>query len=203
MKLYYAAASPFVRKVMATAVELGIADRIERISVATTPVNTDPALAAANPLGKIPALLTEDGDTLYDSPVICEYLIATAGDGALLPDEGAARWSALKLQAIADGLMDAAVLRRYEAVLRPEEKRWAEWDAGQCRKIAGALDALEAMVDTLAGPVTLGTIAVGCALGYLDFRFAEEDWRKDRPALAAWYEGFAQRPSMQQTIPAA
>ena len=99
--------------------------------------------------------------------------------------------------------MDAAVLCRYEAALRPERLRWDEWASNQQAKISRALDALEADADGIAGTIDVGAIAIGCALGYLDFRFADNDWRRGRPKLAAWYEGFAQRPSMQQTRPPA
>jgi len=202
MKLYYAPTSPFVRKVIVTAAELGIDGEIERIDTATTPVDPDPALAAVNPIGKLPALTTDDGETLYDSAVICEYLAARAGNGAMLPADGAGRWATLRLQALADGLMDAAILRRYEGWIRPEDKRWPDWDAAQRAKVTGALDALEVEADVLAPVPTLGTIAVACALGYLDFRFADEPWRANRPKLAKWYEDhWAKRPSMIATAP--
>lgn len=203
MKLHYSSHSPFVRKVRVTAAMLGISDRIEIIDTPTTPIATDPALATANPLGKIPALVTDDGETIYDSRVICEYLILLAGDGALLPATGPARWTALCQQALGDGLMDAAILRRYEVALRPEDKRWTDWDEAQKSKIERVLDAFEAGVDGLEGEPTIGIIAAGCALGYLDLRFADEGWRQDHPKLAEWYEAWAQLPAMQAThIPA-
>ncbi len=135
---------------------------------------------------------------MYDSRVICEYLIALAGNETLLPAAGSARWTALRQQALADGLMEAAIARSYEGFLRPEDKRWPDWEAGQKRKVDGALDAFEAGVDELEGP-TIGTIAAACALGYLDLRFAEEDWRRGRPRLAQWYEVNANHKAMQAT----
>ncbi len=199
MKLRHSTTSPYVRKVTVTALELGLDDRIERI-----PTNTmDPSSehAADNPLGKVPALITDEGERLYDSPVICEYLDSLHDGVPLFPPAGAARWRALRLQALADGILDAAILKMLEVRRRPEALRWEGWIKLQGGKIARALDQLEREVEALAGPLTIAQIAAGCALGYLDFRFPDEDWRAARPALAAWYQGFAQRPSMQQTEP--
>jgi len=199
MKLFYSSHSPFVRKVRVTAMVLGLDDRIELVDSPTTPVATDPAVATANPLGKIPALETDEGDTLFDSRVICEYLIALASNETLLPAAGPARWTALRQQALADGLMEASILRRYEGFLRPEDKRWPDWDAAQKRKVDSALDAFEAGVDDLAGGPTLGAIAAACALGYLDLRYADEDWRHGRPKLAEWYEVIASNKAVKAT----
>ena len=198
MKLFYSSHSPFVRKVRVTAMVLGLDDQIELVDSPTTPIETDPGVAGANPLGKIPALITDDGDTLFDSRVICEYLIALAGNETLLPPPGPDRWTVLRQQALADGLMEAAILRRYEGFLRPEDKRWADWDAAQKRKIDNALDAFEAGVDELKGP-TIGMIAAACALGYLDLRFADDDWRQGRPRLAEWYEINSSHKAMKAT----
>lgn len=201
MKLFYASASPFVRMVWVTALELGIADRIERIDGATTPIDTNPALADANPVGKLPTLVTDDGEALYDSRVICEYLIVEAGNDTLLPANGRARWSALRRLALVNGILDAAVLRRYEAAMRPTEKQWDVWDEAQRLKVVRVLDELEREADQLSSGATLGTIAVGCALGYLDFRFDHENWRDGCPKLAAWCAEWAKRPSMTATVP--
>lgn len=196
MKLCYSATSPFVRKVVVAAIELGLDGRIER-----QPANAwDPAttLVEVNPLSKVPALVTDSGEALYDSPVICEYLDSLGG-GKLFP-AGAARWVALRQQALADGIMDAGVSARME-MQRPAEKQSADWAARQKAAIRRALDALEAEAAALDGTPTIGQVAVGCALGYLDFRYAADDWRKARPKLAAWYDGFAKRPSMSATAP--
>jgi glutathione S-transferase len=202
MKLFYASASPFVRKVMVVATELGLDGRIERIDAATTPMKADPKLAEANPVAKLPTLVTDAGEALYDSGVICEYLATEASSASMLPANGSARWVTLRRQALADGLLDAAVLRRYEKAMRPEEKQSADWDEGQRLKVTRALDALEGETGALGSAVNLGTIAIACALGYLDFRFAHEDWRTGRPKLAAWYEdNWAKRPSMTATAP--
>ncbi len=203
MQLFYAAASPFVRKVLVLAHETGLIEQLQIEPVTVSPVNPDDRLNAGNPVGKIPALLLDDGAALYDSPVVCEYLDSLEHAGPKMFPAGGARWPALRRQALADGIMDAAVLCRYEAALRPEPLRWDDWSTSQQAKISRALDALEADVDSLSGDLDIGAISIGCALGYLDFRFADNDWRPGRPRLAAWYESFAQRPSMQKTQPPA
>ena len=199
MKLRHSPTSPYVRKVSVTALERGLDGRIERVPTDTRDPKSDHA--ADNPLGKVPALITDDGERLYDSPVICEYLDSLAGGAPLFPPAGPARWRALRLQALADGILDAAILKMLETRRRPEALRWDGWVRLQGGKIGRALDQLEREVEALAGPLTIAQIATGCALGYLDFRFPDEDWRAARPALAAWYEGFSQRPSMRQTMP--
>ena len=201
MKLFHAPASPFVRKCLVAAAELGLRERIELLPAAAHPVNRDRTIVAHNPLGKIPTLLTDDGTALYDSRVICDYL-NTLGDGSLIPRDGEVRWSVLVEQALADGIMDAAVLARYETVARPEALRWDDWLRGQLEKVTSGLDVLEARAARFGDRVDLGTIAFGCALGYLDFRFASFGWRERRPQTAAWFERFGARPSMAATRPA-
>ncbi|HEX9790870.1 MAG TPA: glutathione S-transferase [Kiloniellales bacterium] len=199
MKLRYSSTSPYVRKVTVSAIELGLAERIERI-----PTNTsDPksGLVNDNPLGKVPALSPDDGEVLYDSPVICEYLDSLHTGAKLFPAAGPARWRALRQQALCDGILDAAILRMLEVKRRPEALRWPDWIALHGGKMKRAIDRLEAEAADLKGPLTIGQIAVGCTLGYLDFRYADEDWRPAHPKLAAWYKDFAQRPSMLATIP--
>ncbi len=201
MKLHYNVASPYARKVMAVAIETGQDDRIEPVTRTMSPIKPDADLAADNPLGKVPCLVTEDGAALYDSPVICEYLDSLHDGPKMFPPAGPARWRALRRQAEGDGIMDAAVLTRYETFLRPEERRWPEWIEGQKLKFRRALDALEAEAEDFGDTVDIGTITIGCALGYLDFRYGDEDWRATRPRLAAWFERFSERPSMARTAP--
>jgi glutathione S-transferase len=201
VQLYFNPASPYVRKVRVTAHELGLSDEIELISVSLTPVSPHEAVRSSNPLGKIPALISDDGTAFYDSPVVCEYLDALAGGNRIFPAVGAARWTALRRQAIADGIMDAAVLTRYEEAVRPKELRWQAWVDGQLLKIRTALDALER--ENLEGAFDIGTISIACALGYLDLRFASEGWRESRPRLAAWAAAVGQRPSLAATAPPA
>ncbi|GAB4066519.1 glutathione S-transferase [Ancylobacter sonchi] len=201
MKLIYAPTSPFVRKVMAVAHETGLAGKLEVEFNPASPLTRDPALVDLNPLGKIPALVLDDGSVLFDSPVICEYLAATAGDTALFPPAGPARWAALTQQALGDGLLDAAIANRYETVPRPADLRWPDWTKAQLAKIAGALDRIEALAPELPDTVTIGTITLGCALGYLDFRYAHLNWREGRPQATAWFAAFDERPSMAATRP--
>lgn len=199
MKLRYSPTSPYVRKVNVVAFETGLAPQIER--VATNPWDPADDLPEHNPLGRVPALITDDGQTLFDSPVICEYLDSLHAGAKLFPPSGLERWRTLRLQALGDGILDSAVLRLVERKKRPPEKHWSEWDERQREKIGRALDTLEAGAEELSGPLTIGQVTIGCALGYLDFRFADEDWRAHRPKLAEWYAGFAERPSMRETRP--
>ena len=200
MKLYYTQKSPYVRKALIVANEIGIEDKLEKVDCSTTtPVNPD--ASNANPLKKIPALELDDGTILFDSPVVCEYLDTEFGNGSLFPSELSARWIALRFQALADGLLDAAVLIRYENTLRPESLRWDDWGSGQMAKVDGALADLEAHAELFGDRVDIGTISVACALGYLDFRYANKDWRAVYPNLAAWFSTFADRPSMKATQP--
>jgi glutathione S-transferase len=202
MKLHYNVASPYVRKVMAVAIETGLRARLEVVPRKMSPVNPDAELSRDNPLGKVPCLVADDGTVLYDSRVVCEYLDGLHDGPKMFPPAGPARWEALRRQAEGDGILDAAVLARYETFLRPEERRWPDWIAGQKTKIAHALDALEGETGSFGSAVDIGTITIGCALGYLDFRYAADDWRRGRPKLAAWHDSFAKRPSMAETAPA-
>jgi glutathione S-transferase len=198
MRLRYSPTSPYVRKVTTTAHELGLFDRLELV-----PTNAwDPAsdLPADNPLGKVPTLLLEDGEVLYDSPVICAYLDSLAGD-RLLPVNGAARWQTLRNEALADGVLDAAVLVFIERGKRDEDQRSAWWEQLQLDAVARALDAMEGYAGSLGTEPDLGQLTFACALGYLDFRFPELGWRQGRAALDGWYAAFASRPSLQATIP--
>jgi glutathione S-transferase len=196
MKLYFSPTSPYVRKCMVTAHELGLVDRITLLPANAHPVNRDATLIEHNPLGKVPTLITDDGLVLYDSRVICEYLDASAG-GGLFPRDGAGRWRALTLQSLADGVLDAALLVRYETAARPESLRWEDWRRGQFDKVQTSLQALERAPGVLQGRVDIGTLALACALGYLDLRFDDWGWRLRFPQLAAWAAGFVQRPSLQ------
>ena len=197
MKLYYSPTSPYVRKVLACAIARGIDSQLRLV---TTNPHTSPAdLVADNPLSKVPCLVTEDGLALFDSPVICEYLDSVGDAAGLFPRPGSAqRWHALKLHALGDGILDAAVLRRMEQG-RPRE---AARDALMTRQrdiVGRALDALESEPPGRAADI--GAIAIGCALGYVDFRFADEPWRPTRPRLAAWFAAFSEHPCMARTVP--
>ena len=200
MQMYSSPSSPFARKARVTAHELGLDARITLINISLSPVNPHQELRAHNPLGKLPALITDTGETLYDSPVICEYLDALAGGGRVFPSAGPARWTALRRQGLADGITDAAVLVRYETVVRPEALRWPQWLDGQWLKIRTGLDALER--ESLGERLDIGSISVACALDYLELRFPEERWRERRPHLSAWLDALSERPSLAATRPA-
>jgi len=202
MKLYFSAASPFVRKCMAVAHETGLVSRIEKLPSAAHPVNRDQTIIPSNPLGQVPTLVTDDGQALYDSRVICEYL-NDLGGGTLFPAAGPARWQAMADQALADGILGAALLARYEVTARPEPNRWSAWIDGQMGKVADALAQFERRAASLANRLDIGTLTLGCALGYLDFRYADYDWRSAHPGLAAWYASASQRPSLAETAPPA
>lgn len=200
MKLYGSKTSPYVRKVRVQALEGGYWDKLEFVELSTTPI--DPAAAIANPIKKVPTLELDDGSILYDSPVVCEYLDATIGGGAF-PASGDARWMALGLQALGDGLLDAALLARYETSLRPAEFLWSDWERAQMSKVDGALVELDSQASIFGERVDIGTITAACALGYLDFRYADKDWRGAYPSAASWYAAFSARPSMMETVPPA
>ena len=199
MKLFFSPASPFVRKVMIVALEHGVADSIEKLACAAGPIKRDLTIIAQNPLGQVPTAISDDGVALYDSRLICEYI--DAAHGGTLFGSGAARWRNLVDQSVGDGILDAALLIRYENLARPAELKFVDWETGQYGKIHSALDLLERSAAELAGRMDIGTITIGSALGYLDFRFPELDWRTAHPALAAWFAGFSTHASMVATVP--
>jgi glutathione S-transferase len=202
MKLYHSPTSPYVRKVMILLQETDQLGAVELIEGSGTPLAPNDLVAGKNPIGKIPALERPDGPTLYDSRVICQFLDARAGN-KLYP-AGNRRWDTLTLEATADGILDAALLMTYESRLRAEEHRSDEWVEGQWRKITQACTALNTRwMSHLSGPLDMGQIAVACALGYVDFRHDAWGWRKGHDTLAAWYESFSARQSMQDTRPPA
>jgi glutathione S-transferase len=198
MRLRHAAASPFVRKVMVALHETGLIDEVELEDGATSPLDPKPGNIEMNPTGKIPCLVTEEGLALYDSRVITRWIDARTG-GGLYP-EGEALWPVLVLEATADAMMDAAVLAVYERRLREGPQISEAWIAAQQGKVARALDMLEAR--RLDDDFHMGHAAIACALGYLDFRFPDWDWRAGRPRLAAWARRMLRRPSLIDTAPA-
>lgn len=202
MKLYQAGPSPFARKVRVVARELGLDDRIELVETPVAPGRANPEyVAGVNPLRKIPALAFADGTTLVDSTLICLYLDELA-DGASLIGAGERRWHVLNAHAVANGMTEAAVALRYETFLRPEEKRWETWSADLLDKIEGGLGWFEARAGAAGEPpIDLGTVALGCLLGYLDFRRPDHGWRDRFPRLAADHETLAARESFRSTTP--
>ncbi len=203
MKLIHAGASPFVRKVLVVLEEAGQRDAVELIDGMGSPVAPNENALAANPLGKIPCLVLDDGSSMYDSRVITRYLDAKY-KLSLYP-EGDTGWTTLTLEAHADAILDAAVLCVYESRCRDEADRSTAWVSAQQDKISRGLDSLENHWMThLNGQFDIGHIGVGCVLGYLEFR-AElggwENWKNNRPNLTAWNDAFSNRSSMQATLP--
>lgn len=196
MKLYYSPTSPYVRKVVACAIVRRLDDQIERH--ASNPHTSPPDLVADNPLSKVPCLVTDDGLSLFGSQLICEFLDSQGDEMPLFPGHGPARWRALKFQSLGDGILDAAVPCRGELGKPRETARDAQ--------IARFKEVMKRTVDVLdADPphrhVDIGSITVACALGYLDFRFAADEWRNGHPKLAAWYDGFATNKAIAETAP--
>lgn len=199
MVLRSAPPSPFARKVRIGAALVGLADRI---TVEDTDVRApDPAFFGENPVGKLPVLVLEDGSSLYDSRVILEYFDHLAGGGRLIPAEPAERFAALKLQALADAMMEASLSQIYEVRYRPEARRHAEWVRWQEGKVARALDSLQKAPPPHPERADVGRIALACALGYLDLRF-DGRWRREHPKLERWLEAFAAAvPAFEATSP--
>ena len=197
MELKYSALSPYVRKVRITAHELGIADRIRLAKVDTR--NEPEKITPVNPVGKIPALVTDAGDVLFDSVVICEYLTAEFGGHRLLPREGVARYEVLTRTAFADGMTDAAILVRHERA-RDKARQSDEWIAWQLRKVFNALDWFVARAGA-RDSLDLGDIALGAALGYMPLRLDEAAGLPRWPGLRTWYERASQRESFRATAP--
>ncbi len=202
MKLFFSGTSPYVRKVMVILHETGQLDDVEMLPSGGTPLNPADGLAAHNPLSKVPALIRDDAPALYDSRVICRYLDARAKAG--LYGAGDAQWDLQTAEALCDGILDAALLMVYEHRLRPVEKQFEDFRQAQGQKIDQAVDAVWTdFRPLLKGPLNIAQIATGCALGYLDLRHGDRNWRQGRDGLADWYAEFEKRPAMQKTVPAA
>lgn len=201
MKLFWSPRSPFARKVMMFAHEAGLAGRIEPVKTHVAMTNPNRDLMRYNPQGKVPTLVADDGTVLFDSTVICEYLDSAHAGAKLFPQEAARRWQALRWHALGDNMLDTLVLWRNERI-RPKAQQSPETLAGYELKTRTSVDLLEDEAAALgAAPFGIGHVAIGVALGYIDFRFSELGWRKDHPKIAAWYESFAQRPSARATVP--
>tara|TARA_R110002074_G_scaffold2516_18_gene14674 strand:+ start:12277 stop:12939 length:663 start_codon:yes stop_codon:yes gene_type:complete len=199
MKLCYSALSPFVRKVRITAIEKHLMDEIEIVD--SDHSDMFKGINPANPLGKVPSLTLDTGDVLFDSLVICEYLDSVGSGPSLFPGSGLERARVLTLHAMANGMTEAAYQRRVDSIM-PEGEGSPSWNGRLKISMENCLDEMERQAESYGDTLNIGTIAVGCALGYHDFRFGPEQWRNNRPALAAWYEKFSARPSLAQTAPA-
>ena len=198
MKLHYSPASPFARKAWVTAIECGFGDKLTLAP--TNPHLSTPELVAANPFSKIPALELPNGDVLYESLLICEYLDDMAGGGIVIPAERSERLAMLRRHALANGLMEVSVLRRVESIRAKDADR----DKNIARQEAitkRALERLEAMAPSLDETLDLGNVSIVIALDYLDFRFRGDEWRKGRPALTDWYDRYSKRDSLKATVP--
>lgn len=189
--------SPYARKTIVFAHEAGIADRLAIIDQETSPTNRNPEIFAVNPLGKVPVLITPEAGAIFDSLVICDYLDGLHGGPRLIPVEGRARWQALRLHAIAQGLCDAGIALRWETLRRPEHLRYPPLQEGQTAKLVESFDVLDRN-ESFDEPVHIGHIGLATALAWLEFRDLP-DFRAGRPRLARWYEAFSARPSMQAT----
>jgi glutathione S-transferase len=200
MKLHWSPRSPFARKVMIVAYELGLAARIARVRTQVAMTAPNAALMTENPLSKLPVLVLDDGTVIYDSPVICDYLDGLGGS-KLIPQEPSARLTALRRQALGDGFLDFLLLWRYERDRPPPQRSQIQLDSYAARR-AATLKSLDGeAADLAATPMTIGHIALACALSYLDFRYAGDDWRTPHPKLADWHAEIAERPSMRATEP--
>ena len=197
MQLLYQTHSPYARKVLVAAHEMGLAGRLTVIHHETSPTNRNAAVFAANPLGKVPVLIDDDDLALFDSSVICERLDGLHDGAPLIPAASPARWKTLRLQALAQGLCDAGIALRWETERRPAELRYPPLAEGQAEKLLAGYDFLE-RDGGLEGPVDLGQVAVATALDWLAFR-ALPDFRPGRPRLTAWFDAFVRRPSMRAT----
>jgi glutathione S-transferase len=198
MKLLYNPLSPFARMCRITARELGIEDELEIVVVeGMSPAIARPEVVSHNPIGRIPTLITDHGHSIYDSRVICEYLTHHAGDKRLLPDEPVRRFRILTLQALGQGIAEAAVALRYELAARPEQSRWPQMMDRQRTRILAACDDIEKRWAGELHSTTLATIALAAALAYVSFRHGDLDWRTHRPSLAQWFEEFSAKPSMK------
>ena len=200
MELLGSPTSPYVRKCRVVAHETGQAEDVKVTFLGLTPIAPNVAVTERNPLDKVPVLLREGEESLFDSRVIVEFLDAQSKASKVFPDVGPARWRALRLQAIGNGIMDAAVFNRFYTGAGPEQFHWPEFLDGQINKVKQALDTLETEAVDLGQDAGIGAIAVACALSYLDFRYSETlDWRKGRDKLAGWYATFSKRNSMRAT----
>ncbi|KPC35755.1 Glutathione S-transferase domain-containing protein [Pseudomonas syringae pv. cilantro] len=202
MTLYFNAASPFARKVVVMLHETAQLERVQLQPTVLTPVSPSAELNEDNPAGKLPALRLADGSVIHDSRVILDYLDHQHVGLPLIPREGSTRWRRLTLASLADAVLDAAVLIRYETALRPQEKHWGQWLDNQQQKIERSLSYFENNAITeLSSSFDVASISMAAALGYLDFRQPDLNWRNSYPELANWYLEVSQRPSMQATQP--
>lgn len=199
LQLISSGASPFARKVRVVIIEAGLSDRVEVTSISTSPLEQAPALTQVNPLGKLPVLVRGDGPAIHDSRVITRYLDSISS-GTLYPENRI--WEVLTLEAMADGILDAAVVITYEKRFRDEAMQNGDWLEAQRQRINRSLGVIsDQWMSHLEGHLNIGQIGVACALSYLDFRHDDMKWRDRNPALADWHTRFSERASMKATSP--
>ncbi len=203
MKIYGTLTSPFVRTTLVTAHELGLGNRVILVSEQVSPTEANPKLTALSPIGKVPVLETDHAHAIHDSRVIVEYLCHVAGNSDIIPDDGVKRFQVLTLQALGQGLGEAAVSYRYETATRPKGLQWTEWLERTKLRINAVFDDLDANWQNYLGNINAGSITVAVVLSYIDFRMPEFGWRNRRPKLTAFHESFSKRDSMVKTALAA
>ena len=204
MKLYNGTTSPYVRKVIVAGIELGLDDQIERVD--TLPWEAGTKYGNVNPVGKVPALVTDTGQTIYDSPVIIDYFDSLHDGAKLIPASGPDRYEVLRIAALADGMMDAVILLFSELTRRPKELHWDFWDDRMRNTVARSLDALETDAASFdPSKPDLGQITTACGVGWIEFRLETLgiDFRDGRPTLSAWFDTFSARESMKNSMPKA
>jgi len=200
MKLTFSPASPFARKVRIAAIELGLIDKIELVPASVTPGTANAEYQRISPLKKLPVLILGNGDVILDSYVIVEYLNEIAG-GSLIPDYGPNRWKVKSDHSLMQGMLDAMLLCRYEAMVRPKELNWKPWGDDHWNRAWSGMGRFDKQTDVLARPLDIVQIALICVLGYADFRFADCGWRKAFPNLDAFHEKMLSRPSVKISVP--
>jgi glutathione S-transferase len=203
VKLTYSPASPFARKVRIAAIELGLIDRIEFVPTTAVPGQPNDEYSKIYPLKKLPVLILDNGDVLTDSYVIVEYLDELAGGGKLVPASGPIRWKVKSDHSLLQGVLDSMLLCRYENVVRPEPLRWQAWTDDHWHRAWLSLAHFDGQQDMLSRPFDVSQIALTCALGYADFRFADCDWRKAYSNLDAFHQRMLERPSVKISLPPA
>jgi glutathione S-transferase len=201
MKLTFSPGSPFARKVRIAAIELGLIDKIELIPTTLAPAQPNDEYSRINPVKKLPALITDNGDVIVDSYVIVEYLDDLAGGGKLIPASGAARWKVKSDHSLLQGMLDSMLLCRYEKMVRPEPLRWQAWADDHWNRAWNGMAHFEKQTEMLSRPLDVAQIALTCVLGYADFRFADCGWRKAYPKLDAFHEKMLSRPSVKVSVP--
>ncbi len=201
MKLYYSSSSPFSRKVQILAMETGLDECIEMVLTKVSPVQPNMDLVTLNPLIKVPILIGVDGMALYDSSTICEYLNTLHDGETCFPADDKRRWTVLRQQALADGILEAAQLARQESALRPKEYQWKIFRDNQLERISRGVASVDAFSLDLESPLTIGSITTICCFGFLDFRLPEFDWRQANPSAKSWFEEVSSRESVTATMP--